>query len=138
MVMGRAIIMIRGVQVKNVLELQIQVSDEGGKLVSLLSTGNSTVTRMEILGASFFTGMRKVNVMGADVLAYTEERESEINSLLHRMDGNILLVNSTGDVVKTFGSIPSTVKKRFDMEIPLPGGGLTDDGDVRITARMKE
>ena len=118
MVVSKVIVDVRQVQVKNVLELQIEISDKGGQLACLLSSGSPQLTRMEMIGNLFFS-------------------DTAYSLLTGLPDSRLSLVNiAKGDVIKTFGKDVPNVKKKFDAEVPLPGAGL--GGEIKGAVRMEE
>lgn len=123
MIISRVIVELRGVQVLNVLELELEIGDEGGKLVSLLSSGNTSMTRMEVIGMMYFKEMK--------------DEEKSMEDILKPMLNRLVMLNSTGDMIKEIGRSISSVDRKFEIEVPLPGGGLGGEGDIRRTVRME-
>ncbi|GEM_PF-5060859 len=105
---SKLIVDIRNVQVMNVLELELEIGDEGGKLVSLLSSGNGSTERMETIGMMYLSGM--------------EKEEKAMNGTLMPMLNRLAMLNSTGDVVRVMGYPVRQMDKRFEAEVPFPGG----------------
>lgn len=123
MIISRVIVELRNVQVLNVLELELEIGDEGGKLVSLLSSGNTSMTRMEVIGMMYFKEMK--------------DEEKSMEDILKPMLNRLVMLNSTGDMIKEIGRSISSVDRKFEIEVPLPGGGLGGEGDIRRTVRME-
>ncbi len=123
MIISRVIVELRNVQILNVLELELEIGDEGGKLVSLLSSGNTSMTRMEVIGMMYFKEMK--------------DEEKSMEDILKPMLNRLVMLNSTGDMIKEIGRSISSVDRKFEAEVPLPGGGLGDKGDIRRAVRLE-